>query len=210
MKTSKDQTIQDFLNETASNNPVPGGGSISALNGAIATALAEMLANLTIGKKNYLEVEHKMKVTTQEMSLQRTLFFGAIDRDAEAYKLVFDAYKLPKITEEEKTSRVNQIQEATKQAALIPMEIAQRAFDLMDTIEFTTRKGNKNAVTDGCISMMTCRTAVLGALLNVRINLGGIKDAEFVSHLADKCNTMEKETKEKEKELMDWVISEIQ
>ncbi len=202
---SKDETIQDFLNQTASNSPVPGGGSISALNGAIATALAEMLANLTIGKKNYTEVEEKMKTTTQEMSHQRTLFFEDIDRDAQAYKLVMDAFKLPKETDEEKANRINQIQDATKQAALIPMEIAQRAFTLLDTIAYTTRSGNKNAVTDGCISMMTCRTAVLGALLNVRINLGSIKDAAFVGELANKCNTMEAEAMKKEQDLYEWV-----
>lgn len=202
---SKDETIQDFLNQTASNNPIPGGGSISALNGAIATALAEMLANLTIGKKNYTEVEEKMKTTTQEMSHQRTLFFEDIDRDAQAYKLVMDAFKLPKETDEEKANRINQIQDATKQAALIPMEIAQRAFTLLDTIAYTTRSGNKNAVTDGCISMMTCRTAVLGALLNVRINLGSIKDAAFVGELANKCNTMEAEAMKKEQDLYEWV-----
>ncbi len=202
---SKDETIQDFLNQTASNSPVPGGGSISALNGAIATALAEMLANLTIGKKNYTEVEEKMKTTTQEMSHQRTLFFEDIDRDAQAYKLVMDAFKLPKETDEEKANRINQIQDATKQAALIPMEIAQRAFTLLDTIAYTTCSGNKNAVTDGCISMMTCRTAVLGALLNVRINLGSIKDAAFVGELANKCNTMEAEAMKKEQDLYEWV-----
>lgn len=202
---SKDQSIQDFLNLTASNSPVPGGGSISALNGAIATALTEMLANLTIGKKNYTEVEDMMTTTTQEMNHQRNLFFEDIDRDAQAYKLVMDAFKLPKETEEQKSNRMNQVQHVTKQAALIPMEIAQRAFTLMDSIAFTTRNGNKNAVTDGCISMMTCRTAVLGALLNVRINLGSIKDREFVDELSQKCNALEAETIQKEQDLYEWV-----
>jgi formiminotetrahydrofolate cyclodeaminase len=85
------------------------------------------------------------------------------------------------------------------------MEIAQRAFNLMDAIANTTRNGNRNAVTDGCIAMMTCRTAVLGALLNVRINLGSIKDSEFVNRLTDKCNATEEETIRKERELIDWV-----
>ncbi|MDD2552786.1 MAG: cyclodeaminase/cyclohydrolase family protein, partial [Dysgonamonadaceae bacterium] len=185
--------------------PVPGGGSISALNGAIATALAEMLANLTIGKKKYADVQTMMEETTQEMNFQRTRFLEEIDRDAEAYNLVFEAYKLPKETEEQNVTRTNQIEHATKQAALIPMEIAQRAFNLMDAIANTTRNGNRNAVTDGCIAMMTCRTAVLGALLNVRINLGSIKDSEFVNRLTDKCNATEEETIRKERELIDWV-----
>ena len=203
--SSKDSTIQDFLNKTASNNPVPGGGSISALNGAIATALSEMLANLTIGKKNYTDGEERMKTIVFDMNNQRNVFFEDIDRDAEAYKLVFDAYKLPKENDEQKTNRFNQIQHATKQAALIPMEIAQRAFDLMDAIEYTTRNGNRNAITDGCISMMTCRTAVLGALLNVRVNLGSIKDGDFVNELDMKCSKMEVETIQKEQDLINWV-----
>ena len=203
--SSKDSTIQDFLNKTASNNPVPGGGSISALNGAIATALSEMLANLTIGKKNYTDGEERMKTIVFDMNNQRNVFFEDIDRDAEAYKLVFDAYKLPKENDEQKTNRFNQIQHATKQAALIPMEIAQRAYDLMDAIEYTTRNGNRNAITDGCISMMTCRTAVLGALLNVRINLGSIKDGDFVNELDMKCSKMEVETIQKEQDLINWV-----
>lgn len=205
MSESKNQSIQDFLNQSASNNPVPGGGSISALNGAIATALAEMLANLTIGKKKYVELEGVMKDTVDVMSQQREQFFADIDRDAEAYNLVMKAYKLPKETDEEKLKRFEIIQDATKHAALIPMEIAQRAFNLLDEIEHTTRNGNQNAVTDGCISMMTCRTAVLGALLNVRINLGSIKDIDFVKELENRCNTMEVEAIRKEQELYEWV-----
>lgn len=104
-----------------------------------------------------------------------------------------------------KESRTLHIQHATKQAALVPLEIAQRAMALMDTIAYTTRRGNKNAVTDGCISMMTCRTAVLGALLNVRINLGAIHDSEFVDDLASKCHTMEAQAMQKEQDLYEWV-----
>lgn len=209
MINSKNQTIQDFLNQTASNNPVPGGGSISALNGAIATSLAEMLASLTIGKKQYVEVEKEMKNTVDIMSQQREHFFLDIDRDAESYNLVMKAFKLPKETEEDKTKRSEIIQDATKHATLVPMEIAQRAFDLMDIIDSTTRNGKRNAITDGCISMMTCRTAVLGALLNVRINLGSIKDADFVKELQTKCNTMEIAAMKKEQELYDWVKTNL-
>ena len=202
---SKNQSIQDFLNRTASNEPIPGGGSVSALNGAIATALAEMLANLTIGKKKYVELEDEMKQIVDKMGQQRKLFFADIDRDAESYNLVMKAYKLPKETDEEKLKRSEIIQDATMHASLVPMEIAQRAFDLLDEIAHTTRNGNSNAVTDGCISMMTCRTAVLGALLNVRINLGSIKDADFVKELENRCNTMEVEAMKKEQELYEWV-----
>ncbi|MDO5664125.1 MAG: cyclodeaminase/cyclohydrolase family protein [Bacteroidia bacterium] len=205
----QDLTLKQFLEETAGNNPVPGGGSVSALNGAIASSLAQMLANLTIGKKNYVDVEEQMKENVGKFEKYRTHFLNDIDRDSDAYNLVVGAFKLPKETDEEKVLRGKKIQEGTKVAALVPMEIAERAFDMLDLIVETTRKGNKNAVTDGCVAMMTCRTAVLGALLNVRINLGGLKDEAFVKELADKCDHIEKETIAKEQELMAWVKTQL-
>ena len=205
----QDLTLKQFLEKTAGNEPVPGGGSVSALNGAVASALAEMLANLTIGKKNYVEVEELMKQNAAKASELRKHFINDIDRDSDAYNLVFDAFKFPKETDEQKALRSEKIQEATKVAALVPMEVAERAFDMLDLIAETTRKGNKNAVTDGCVAMMTCRTAILGALLNVRINLGGLKDEVFVKELAEKCDRIEKATLAKEEELVNWVKTQL-
>ncbi len=205
----QDLTLKQFLEKTAGNEPVPGGGSISALNGAIASALNEMLANLTIGKKNYVDVEELMKQNATKALELRTRFVDDIDRDSDAYNLVFDAFKLPKETGEQKAFRSEKIQEATKIAALVPMEVAERAFDMLDIIAETTRKGNKNAVTDGCVAMMTCRTAILGALLNVRINLSGLKEETFVNELTDKCNRIEKETLSKEQDLVNWVKTQL-
>jgi formiminotetrahydrofolate cyclodeaminase len=205
----QDLTLKQFLEKTANNEPVPGGGSISALHGAVAAALTEMLANITIGKKNYSAVEETMKLNATKASALRTEFLTDIDRDAEAYNLVFQAFRLPKDTDEQKVLRSEKIQEATKVAAMVPMEVAERAFELLDLIGETTRKGNKNAITDGCVAMMTCRTAVLGALLNVRINLASIKDERFVKELSEKCNRIEKETFRKEQELMEFVGEEV-
>jgi formiminotetrahydrofolate cyclodeaminase len=205
----QDLTLKQFLEKTANNEPVPGGGSISALHGAIAAALTEMLANITIGKKNYSAVEETMKLNATKASALRTKFLTDIDRDAEAYNLVFQAFRLPKDTDEQKVLRSEKIQEATKVAALVPMEVAERAFELLDLISETTRKGSKNAITDGCVAMMTCRTAVLGALLNVRINLASIRDERFVKELSEKCNRIEKETLRKEQELMEFVGEEV-
>jgi formiminotetrahydrofolate cyclodeaminase len=205
----QDLTLKQFLEKTANNEPVPGGGSISALHGAVAAALTEMLANITIGKKNYSAVEETMKLNATKASALRTEFLTDIDRDAEAYNLVFQAFRLPKDTDEQKVLRSEKIQEATKVAALVPMEVAERAFELLDLISETTRKGSKNAITDGCVAMMTCRTAVLGALLNVRINLASIRDERFVKELSEKCNRIEKETLRKEQELMEFVRGEM-
>lgn len=200
-----DLTIKGFLAETAGSAPVPGGGSISALNGAIATALTEMVANLTIGKKKYADVEGQMKVIATEAALIRERLVRDIDRDSEAYNEVFAAFKLPKETEDEKNERAHAIQQATKQAALVPMEVAEEVASVMETIIYIAHKGNRNAVTDACVAMMTARTCVLGALLNVRINLSSIEDENFVVRMKTKADHLESEAVRIEKKLLDWV-----
>lgn len=200
-----DLTIKEFLQETASDSPVPGGGSISALNGAIATALTEMVANLTIGKKKYADYEGQMKAIAVEAASIREKLMRYIDEDSEAYNQVFAAFKLPKETEEEKAIRSNQIQEATKVAALVPMKVAEEIASVMETIIYVAHKGNQNAVTDACVAMMAARTCVLGALLNVRINLSSIKDEEFVKRMREKCDFCEAEAIRIEAKLLNWV-----
>lgn len=200
-----DLTIREFLAETAGSAPVPGGGSISAFNGAIATALTEMVANLTIGKKKYAEVEGQMKAIAVEAAAIRDRLVDYIDEDSEAYNRVFAAFKLPKETEEEMAERSRVIQEATKEAALVPMKVAEEVGSVMETIIYVAHKGNRNAVTDACVAMMAARTCVLGALLNVRINLGSIEDEAFVKRLTQKADHLEAEAYRIEKKLLDWV-----
>jgi len=205
----QDLTLKDFLEKTAANEALPGGGSSSALNGAIAAALTGMMAKLTIGKKNYTDVEDQMKKVVEAMEENRLHFINDIDRDADAYGLVMEAYKLPKETDEQKTLRSEKIQEAMKVASLVPMEVAERGYSMLDTIIETIRKGNKNAVTDGMVGLMACRTGVMGALFNVRINLAGINESAFVEGLSEKCDRIEKEILAKEREMIEWVKSVI-
>lgn len=200
-----DLTIKGFLDKTAGSDPVPGGGSISALNGSIAAALTEMVANLTIGRKKYAEVEDKMREVAGRMAEIRTVLANDIDKDSDAYDKVFAAFKLPKETDEEKAHRSNVIQETTKEAALVPMSVAENAAAIMDTIAYVAHNGNQNAVTDATVAMMAARTCVLGALLNVKINLSSIKDEAFVKELSDKAYRLEKEAIAKEQELLTWI-----
>lgn len=200
-----DLTIKDFLAETAGSAPVPGGGSISALNGAIAAALTEMVAHLTIGKKKYAEVEGQMKTIAIEAALIRERLTEYIDKDSEAYDRVFSAFKLPKETSEQQVVRENEIQRTTKEAALVPMKVAQEIGSVMETIIYVAHKGNQNAVTDACVAMMAARTCVLGALLNVRINLTSIRDEEFVERMRKQADELEAETIRVERKLLDWV-----
>lgn len=204
-----DLTIKGFLAETAGSAPVPGGGSISALNGAIATALTEMVANLTIGKKKYADVEGQMRTIATEAALIRERLIRDIDRDSEAYDRVFVAFKLPKDTEEEKAERSRVIQDATKEAAMVPMQVAEEIASVMETIIYVAHKGNRNAVTDACVAMMAARTCVLGALLNVRINLTSIKDEVFVRRMSEKADYLESEAIRIEKKLLDWAKGQL-
>lgn len=206
----KDHTLVQFSDVTAGSDPVPGGGSVSALAGAISASLAKMVANLTIGRKKYAEVESEMmEVTTKAEEIRQSLL-NAIDRDSDAYNLVAEAFKMPKETDEEKAARSAKIQEATKVAALVPMEVAKMTYDLIPLIEAVVMKGNQNAITDGCIAMMNCRLGVLGALLNVRINLGGLKDEAFVKELTADCEQLEKDITDIEQRILQHTYKAIQ
>ena len=198
MKLLSDLPLKEFLEKTAGNEPIPGGGSVSALNAALSAALTEMVANLTIGKKKYEEKEATMLEIIRQATKHQREFTDDIDADSDAYTKVFEAFQLPKVTEEEKAERSRQIQAATKIAAEVPMKVAQNAYILMDIIEKVAKEGNRNAVTDACVAMMCARTAVLGALLNVRINLSSIRDVAFVDKLTKEADRLEKEAGEKE------------
>ena len=178
-----DLNVTAFLDKTASNEPVPGGGSISALNAAIAAALGTMVTNLTIGRKKYADKDEDMKAAAEKLNAMRDRFVELIDLDSEAYDVVFAAFKLPKETEEEKAHRAAVIEEATKHAAEVPMEVARTALAAMPTILYIGQNGNANAITDSCVAMMCCRTAVRGALLNVRINLAGLNDEAYIERM---------------------------
>jgi len=200
-----EKTLKDFLEETASKAPVPGGGSIAAMSAATAAALTEMVANLTIGKKGYEDVQEEMKELASTLPNIRKEFIEDIDRDADAFNKVMDAFKLPKETDEEKALRKNAIQDSMKNAAIVPLEVAKGAFGIMDLAAKVVEKGNKNAVTDGAVAAMMARTAVLSALFNVKINLGSIKDEEFVKTVSDEVSQLETKVQEMEKEILSKV-----
>ena len=205
-----DLTVKDFLNKVAGSDPVPGGGSIAALNGALASALAAMVANLTIGKKKYAEVQEDMQAIAQEAERLMGDFTADIDRDSDAYDRVFACFKMPKETDEEKAARSAAIQEATKYAAQVPLEVARRACALMPLIAEVALKGNQNAVTDACVAMMSARNAVLAAVLNVRINLSSLKDTELVTRLQAEADGLEQEACQQEQALLNKVKALLQ
>lgn len=190
----KNMNLTEFVSLTASAEPVPGGGSIAAVSGALAAALAEMVANLTIGKKKYSDSEEAMKSVVVSASELRDKLLDDIKKDSDSYSAVMQAYKMPKNSEEEKLKRQDLIQEKLKTAAKVPMDIAQSAFKILELSEKVVEKGNPNAVTDGLISGMLARTAVLSAVLNVQINLGSIKDQDFVKEMQEKVKNIKART----------------
>jgi len=199
------QKITDFLHKTASGTPVPGGGSVSALSAALGAGLTEMVANLTIAKKGYEAVENQMKEIAETARKLREKLVTEVDKDANAYQDVLAAFKLPKTTEDEKTQRARAIQNAMKNAARVPLGVADDAFQVMDLAEKVIRNGNRNAASDGAVGTMMARTAVLGALFNVKINLASVKDPAFVEEMMQAVNQLESRVHEREAEILSYV-----
>lgn len=197
-----DLKITNYLQELAAGTAAPGGGSVAALNAALAAGLAEMVANLTIGKKGYDTFQEEMREIARQAAALREQLTAAIDRDAAAYGEVMAAFKLPKGTDQEKKSRNRQIQEAFKHAALVPLEVAKNAVKILDLASRAITGGNKNAVSDGAVAVMNARTAALAALVNVKINLTSIDDDEFVKTVTREVNALEAQVAGKEKEIL--------
>jgi len=163
---------------------VPGGGSVSAMAAAAAAALSEMVAGLTIGRKGHEEDESSMRDIVDRAAALREKLTRAVSQDAEAYERVLAAYRMPRAKGDEIGARSEAIEEALKNAALVPMEVAVDGLAVLEMTETLVRRGNPNAVTDGAVAAMMARSAVLGALYNVRINLKDIKDRVFAADLA--------------------------
>ena len=200
-----DDKIMEYLAKAAAGTAVPGGGSVAALNGALAAGLTEMVANLTVGKKGYEAVEEDMKALADKASQLRNKLTAAIDQDADAYTEVMAAYKLPKTTDEETSLRKQKIQDAIKHAALVPLEVARDALAVIDLAGRAIRKGNKNAASDGAVAAMNARTAALAAIYNVKINLSSIQDHSFVEKLAQEVEDLQNQVTEKENEALSYV-----
>ena len=193
-----EQRVIDFVAATASKEPTPGGGAIAALTGATGAALAEMVANLTFGKKGYEEVQSEMEELQTKAEAIRNRMLELSQADADVFNIFMNALGLPKNTDEEKIARTVAIQQAYKDAAMVPFEIGELAYQIFDLAELASKKGNQNLITDGIIAAINARAAVKAAFLNVRINLSGIKDEAFVANVSAKMNSIEQDLDTKE------------
>jgi formiminotetrahydrofolate cyclodeaminase len=198
----KELKLNEFIEKLASKDAVPGGGSVAALSASLGTSLIEMVANLTIGKKKYLQVNDEMQKIIEQTKPARNDFLEDIQKDSQSFQNVLDCFKLPKTTEKEKEYRKERIQKAYKKAIEVPLNIAEKALELFDTAEFVVKNGNKNAESDGLVAAIMLRSSILSALLNVKINLSGIKDEEYREKMEKKVEFIEDTANKREKEIL--------
>lgn len=175
------KTINEFNLELASTSPAPGGGSVSALAASMGASLISMVCQLTIGKKKYAAVEEEMKAIHRQSEELRAQLTARIDKDTDAFNVVMSAFGLPKGTDEEKQTRDQAIEEATKQATLVPLEVMRLCRDAIALSETVAVKGNANALSDAGVSALMIRSGCRGAYYNVKINLASLKDTAFIA-----------------------------
>jgi glutamate formiminotransferase / formiminotetrahydrofolate cyclodeaminase len=177
------RSVEALLDGLASDAPTPGGGTAAAVSAAIGAALVGMVARLTIGKKGFEDAESRMKEIASEADRAREEFLSLAGADAQAFDEVMAAYRLPKATNEEKRARSEAIQRAMTTAAEVPATVARRAVAVLELAREVTEKGNPTAASDGATAAHILRAAVEGALSNVEINLGSLKDQELTGRL---------------------------
>ena len=202
-------TLTDFTNETASENPAPGGGSISAYCGAMGVALGTMVANLSAHKRGWDDRWEEFSNWAEEgMTYQNTLL-DLVDEDTDSFNKIMDAFKLPKDTKKDKTKRQEAIQSATKYAILTPFKVMETSYNSMEVMKAMADSGNPNSVTDAGVGALCARTAVIGAFLNVKINCRDCEDKEFVEDVLKKGEQLVDDTCALEDEIMKITNSKI-
>lgn len=188
--------LYDFADELASDSPAPGGGSVAALNGALSAGLGSMVGNLTFGKKQYKDVKQMMVELSEKAQKLKDFFIESIDKDTEAFDKVMDTFSLPKNTEAEIGVRNRAIQEATKEATLVPFSVLEKSREAAEQALIVAERGNQNSLSDSGVSGLTASAAAEGALYNVMINLGDIEDEDFKLEIGRKAININKEVQE--------------
>ncbi len=176
--------LRDFANELSMDSPAPGGGSVSALAGALSSALVSMVANLTTGKSGYEQVKDVMIDTAVNAQLLKDDLLKLIDKDTNAFNALMEAMRLPKKTDPEIENRQKAIEEASKQATLVPLEVMKQSLTVLELIKKIAATGNKNAISDAGVAALMSLASIKGASLNVKINLPSIEDESFKQIIA--------------------------
>lgn len=198
-----------FADETASESPAPGGGSIAAYAGALGASLATMVANLSSHKRGWDERWVFFSEWAEKGQAIKDELIYLVDEDTRAFNRIMDAFGLPKSNDAEKAARHAAIQEASKYAMEIPARVMQRSFDAFELIQAMAQEGNPNSVSDAGVGALCARAAVYGAYLNVRINAAGVEDKEYTKEKLNWADQLLAQTIQKEKEILDIVKDKI-
>lgn len=197
-----DMTCTGFANETASESPAPGGGSISAYMGALGAALGTMVANLSSHKPGWDEKWAYFSDWAEKGQLVKDQLLALVDEDTNAFNVIMNAFGMPKGTPEEKAARSQAIQDATKYATEVPMRTIETSFKVFEICEAMINKGNPNSVSDAGVGVLCARAAIHGAYLNVKINASSLQDKEYASMMIEKAHDYVVKADRIEKNLM--------
>lgn len=204
-----DMSVADFTNEVDSNSPAPGGGSVSALASDIGVSLARMMAHLSFEKKKFEQLDEKtkeeFKARFDKLGEIRKELSTLVDKDTESFNEFMKAVKMPKETEEQNKLRAKAIQEATIFSIEVPYKTASLSLEVLRLLDFLIKNGNQNAITDIGVGTLMLSAGMEGAILNVKVNLGQIKDKQIYDKYRDGC----KEILSEGNEIKDNIISNI-
>ncbi|MEC7653884.1 MAG: glutamate formimidoyltransferase [Bacteroidota bacterium] len=197
-----EKNLKMFAEETASESPAPGGGSISAYAGSLGAALSTMVANLSANKRGWDDRWEEFSNWADKGQNFQEKLLALVDADTAAFNGIMDAYGMPKSSDSQKASRSAAIQAATKHAIEIPMQVAEIAYEAMDVAEAMAQIGNPNSITDSGVGAMCLRSAVMGAVLNARVNAGDLEDSEYVDEVLARCEELVSNSQKKEAEIL--------
>ena len=204
-----DLTCTGFAEETASESPAPGGGSISAYMGALGAALGTMVANLSSHKPGWDARWEEFSDWADKGQKLMTELLHLVDEDTEAFNRIMNVFSMPKGTDEEKAARSAALQEATLYATQVPLRTMQTSFKVFEIVKAMAEQGNPNSVTDAGVGALAARSAVLGACLHVKITAAGLKDRAVAADLLGQANRIVADAEKAEREILEIVESKI-
>ncbi len=204
-----DMNLSDFVYETASESPAPGGGSIAAYMGSMGAALGTMVANLSAHKRGWDERWEEFSEWAEKGKYYHDQLLKMVDEDTNAFNKIMDAFGLPKKTDEEKAARTHAIQEATLYATRVPLKVMNLCFDSMEVAKTMAEIGNPNSVSDAGVGALAAMAGVRGAFLNVKINAAGLNNKKVASKLINEAQDIVNRATFSEKEILDIVNAKI-
>jgi glutamate formiminotransferase/formiminotetrahydrofolate cyclodeaminase len=201
--------LVQFANETASESPAPGGGSISAYLGALGASLATMVANLSSHKKGWDAQWAYFSEWAEKGQRLKDELLALVDEDTNAFNKIMNAFSLPKATDSEKAARSQAIQDATQYATEIPLKTMKVCYEVYDIAKAMVEKGNPNSITDAAVGALCVRSAIYGAFLNVKINAGSLKDKALMDSYIESASSILAESNKREEEILSYTLGHM-